>query len=328
MASDQAILRCAVLDDFQDAARRFGPWEQLAPRVAMTSFRDHVADEQALIERLRPFDIVCVMRERTQLPARVLDALPNLRLVVTTALWNAAVDVEHAVARGIVVTGTDSEQSGTPELIWLLMLALARHFEAERASMRGGGWQTTVGLDLRGRTLGLIGLGKIGTRVAHVANAFGMRVLAWSQNLTPERAQAEGAVYADKATLLAQSDFVSVQLKLSQRTHHVVGAAELAAMKPTAFLVNTSRGPLVDEAALVEALRAGRIAGAGLDVYDVEPLPADHPFRSMPNVVALPHVGYVTEAQYRLFFPQIVEDIRAWLDGRPIRLVRSSMPSA
>lgn len=314
-------LKAAVLDDYQDAARRFGRWPQVLPEVELTVFREHLHDEQALVERLQPFDIVCLMRERTAMPARVLAALPQLKLVVTTAFWNAVLDIEAAIARGITVCGTESVQSGTPELTWLLLLALARGFEAERASLRAGGWQTQVGMDLRGRTLGLIGLGQIGSRVAEVARAFGMQVLAWSQNLTPERAQACGATLVSKQELLAQSDFVSVHLKLSERTRHIVGAAELRAMRPTAFLLNTSRGPLVDEEALVEALRAGRIAGAGLDAFELEPLPAQHPFRSLPNVVATPHIGYVTEATYALFYEQIVANIRAWLDGRPLRVL-------
>jgi phosphoglycerate dehydrogenase-like enzyme len=321
MSKEARVLKAAVLDDYQDAARRFGRWQELRPEVELTVFRDHLHDEQALVERLRPFDIVCLMRERTAMPARVLDALPRLKLVVTTAYWNAVLDIEHAVARGITVCGTGSAQSGTPELTWLLMLALARRFEQERDSLRSGGWQTQVGTDLRRRTLGLLGLGQIGSRVAEVAQAFGMQVLAWSQNLTPERAQACGATYVDKQTLLAQSDFVSVHLKLSQRTRHIIGAAELRAMRPTAFLINTSRGPLVDEAALIEALRGRRIAGAGLDAFDVEPLAADHPFRTLPNVIATPHIGYVTEATYALFYEQIVDNIRAWLDGRPVRVL-------
>ncbi|MGE4243450.1 D-2-hydroxyacid dehydrogenase family protein [Ramlibacter sp.] len=324
----QGTLRCAVLNDYQDIALRYADWNTLAPRVEMTNFRQPFADEAQLVEQLKPYDIVCLMRERTALPASVLDALPNLKLIVTAAMWNAVIDVEHATRKGIVVSGTQSLQSGTPELIWLLVLALARNHEQERENMRSGGWQTTVGMDLRKRTIGLLGLGNIGQRVAKVANAFGMRVIAWSQNLTAEKAEAAGATLVDKATLLAEADFVSIQLKLSARTHHIVGAAELAAMKPTAYLINTSRGPLVDEGALVDALKRGHIAGAGLDVYDVEPLPADHPFRSLPNVVALPHIGYVTEAQYRLFFPQFVENIAAWLAGAPVRVVQSSMPPA
>jgi phosphoglycerate dehydrogenase-like enzyme len=309
----------AVLDDYQDAAHRFGRWETLGSAVELTVFRDHVADEAALVARLAPFDVVCCMRERTLLPAHVIDALPRLKLLVTTAFWNAAVDIEHAVAKGITVCGTESVLSGTPELTWLLILSLARRFEAERASVRAGGWQTDVGLDLKGRTLGVVGLGKIGSHVAAVANLFGMNVLAWSQNLTAERARACSATLVDKSTLLAQSDFVTVHLKLSERTRHVIGDAELRTMKPTAYLVNTSRGPLVDETALVDALRSGRVAGAGLDAFDIEPLPMRHPFRMLPNVVATPHIGYVTQAGYELFWKQIVDNIRAWIDGAPVR---------
>jgi len=309
----------AVLDDYQQAAVRYGPWSQVESEVELHCFQDHLSDRRALIERLEPFEVVCLMRERTPLDAALIDALPNLKLIVTTAMWNASLDVAHAVRRGIVVSGTQSIQSGTPELTWLLVLALARRFEAETASVRSGGWQTSVGVDLRKRTIGLLGLGTIGVRVAKVADAFGMRVLAWSQNLTRERAAEAGAEYVDRDTLLRDSDFVSLHLRLSARTRHLIGARELALMKPQAFLVNTSRGPLVDERALIDALVAGRIAGAGLDVFDVEPLPPDHPLRRLPNVVALPHVGYVTEAGYRLFFTQIVEAIRAWLDGHPIR---------
>jgi phosphoglycerate dehydrogenase-like enzyme len=259
------------------------------------------------------------MRERTALTAAMIDRLPRLQLIVTTAMWNASVDIAHARSRGIVVSGTRSIRSGTPELVWLLILALARRFEAERASLRGGGWQTGVGVDLAGSTLGVMGLGEIGGRTAKIANAFGMRVIAWSQNLTPERAREAGATWVDKDTLLAESDFLTINLKLSQRTHHIVGAAELARMKPTAFLVNISRGPLVDEAALIAALRERRIAGAGLDVYDVEPPPVDHPFRALPNVIATPHIGYVTQDAFRLFYPQIVENVDAWLRGEPLR---------
>ena len=327
MTQSSSRWRAAVLDDYQDAACRFGPWDKLEG-VELTVFRDHVADEAALVERLRPFDIVCVMRERTPLPARVIDALPRLKLIVTTGLWNAVVDIDHAVAKGITVCGTESAQSGTPELTWLLILALARRFEAERASMREGGWQMDVGLDLHGRTLGLIGLGQVGSRVAAVAAAFGMRVLAWSQNMTAAHATACAATRVDKATLLAQSDFVSLHLKLSERTRDIVGAAELRAMQPTAYLINTSRGPLVDEAALLAALRNGQIAGAGLDVFDVEPLPAGHPLRTLRNVIATPHIGYVTHATYKLFHAQIVDNVRAWLGGHPVRTLGTGHPAS
>jgi len=328
MKNDSFRLRVAVLDDYQDAARRYGPWQLVEREVELEVFRDHLQDEAALVERLKPFDIVCLMRERTPFPAHVIDALPRLRLIVTTAIWNAVLDSAHASAKGITVSGTQSIQSGTPELTWLLLLALARHYDQERASLREGGWQTAVGMDLRKRTLGLLGLGTIGSRVAKVANAFGMRVLAWSHNLTPERASESGATYADKATLLAESDFISLHLRLSERTLHLIGDAELHAMKRTAYLINTSRGPLVDEAALVEALRQHTIAGAGLDVFNVEPLPSDHPFRQMSNVVSTPHIGYVTEASYRLFFQQIVQNIRAWLDGQPLRVMDGRAPES
>ncbi len=320
-------MRVAVLDDYQGVARDCGPWSALEARVELHFFRDHLHDHAALVERLQPFDIVCLMRERTPVDAALIDALPRLKLLVTTAMWNACIDLEHAWRRGITVCGTESIQSGTPELTWLLILALARHFEQERASVRAGGWQTAVGLDLRRRTLGLIGLGTVGARVAKVAEAFGMKVLAWSQNLTPERAAEAGVAHADLQTLLRESDFVSLHLRLSQRTHHLIGAPELACMKPGAYLINTSRGPLVDEHALIQALQAGRIAGAGLDVYDVEPLPEGHALRHLPNVVALQHIGYVTQATYRRFWEQVVEDIQAWLDGQPIRVMPASPQS-
>lgn len=319
--TSSAKLQVAVLDDFQGVALRYADWSRLADRVEVTAFRDHLHDPDDVVARLAPFDIVCVMRERTPLTAVMLDRLPRLKLIVTTAMWNASLDVGHAAARGVAVCGTQSFQSGTPELIWLLILALARQLPIELAAMRDGGWQTTVGGDLRARTLGVLGLGQIGTRITQVANAFGMRVIAWSQNLTDDRARAAGATRVDKQTLFRDADFVSVSLKLSERTRHIVGAAELALMKPTACLINTSRGPLVDEAALVAALREGRIAGAGIDVYDVEPPPADHPFRTLPNVIATPHIGYVTESSYRLFYRQITEDIEAWLAGAPVRVV-------
>ena len=320
-------VRVAVLDDYQGAALDHADWSTLFDRAEVTVFRDHLHDADALVERLAPFEVVCLMRERTPLTTAILDRLPRLRLIVTTAMWNAALDCAHAVARGIVVSGTQSIQSGTPELIWLLILSLARRYDAERASVRDGGWQTSVGLDLCNRTLGVMGLGQIGTRIARVGNAFDMRVIAWSQNLTPARAAAAGAEFVDKDTLLAQSDFLTINLKLSERTRHIVGAAEIGRMKPSAYLVNTSRGPLVDEAALIAALRERRIAGAALDVFDLEPLPPDHPFRHMDNVVATPHIGYVTDAAYRVFYPQVVENIDAWLRGAPIRRLPQPGPT-
>jgi phosphoglycerate dehydrogenase-like enzyme len=314
-------LRVAVLDDYQGVALRCGPWSRVADEVEVTSFSDHLHDRTALIERLQGFDIVCLMRERTAFDAGIIDALPRLKLIVSTAMWNAVLDSAHAVSRGICVSGTDSAGNGTPELTWLLLLAYARHFREETTSVRGGGWMTGLGMDLQGSTLGILGLGYIGARVAKVASAFGMRVLAHSQNLTAERASAAGATLVSKAELMSQSDFITIHLKLSARTRCFVGAAELALMKPRGFLINTSRGQLVDEPAVIDALRAQRIGGFGVDAYDIEPLPADHPFRTLPNVIATPHVGYVTERAYQLFYEQIVDDIRAWLDGQPVRLM-------
>lgn len=312
-------IRVAVLDDYQGVALRYADWSILADRSEVTVFRDHLHEADAVVARLAPFEVVCVMRERTPLSADMIAHLPNLKLIVTTAMWNASLDSAYATARGITVSGTNSMQSGTPELIWLLILALARHLPDEQASLRNGGWQTTVGTDLRQRTLGVVGLGQIGTRITQVANAFGMRVIAWSQNLTEERATEAGATRVAKDVLFREADFVTVNLKLSERTRHIVGAREFALMKRSAFFINTSRGPLIDEEALIDALQSGRIAGAGIDVYTLEPIPADHPFRNMPNVIATPHIGYVTEATYAIFFAQMVENIDAWLKGAPIR---------
>jgi len=314
-------LRAAVLDDYQHVCARFADWAPIAREVQVQVFHDHVADEDLLVERLAPFAIVFLMRERTRLPAGVLARLPRLRLIVTGGMWNAAVDLQAAHAQGIAVRGTLSPQTGAPELTWALLLALARHLPQELASVRQGGWQTAVGMDLHGRTLGIVGLGIIGRQVARVAGAFGMQVLAWSPNLTPQRAHDAGASRVELAELLARADFVTVHMKLTATTRGLIGARELAQMKPGAYIINTSRGPLVDEAALVQALRDGRIAGAGLDTFDVEPLPPAHPLRQLQNVLATPHVGYVTEGTYRSFFAQMVEDVRAWIDGVPVRVI-------
>ena len=314
-------VRIAVLDDYQGVALRYADWTVLDGRAEVEVFRDHLHEPDAVVTRLAPFQVVCLMRERTALSADMIARLPDLELIVTTGMWNAVLDTPFAVARGITVCGTGASQSGTPELIWLLILALARRLPQELASMRGGGWQTAVGGDLHKRTLGIIGLGKIGMQVARVANAFGMRVVAWSQNLTARRATESGATLVSKEALFRESDFVAVCLKLGERTYGIVGAREFALMKPSSFFINTSRGPLVDEPALIDALCGGRIAGAGIDVYDTEPLPADHPFRFLPNVIATPHVGYVTEDAYAIFHAHMVEDIDAWLNGAPIRLL-------
>lgn len=317
----EALPRVAVLDDYQQVALRYGPWDQLRGRAHVQVFHDHLGDADALAARLAPFEVLCLMRERTPLPADLIARLPRLRLIVTTGMANASVDIAAAQARGIPVCGTGGQHTGTPELVWLHILALARRLRAETEGLAAGAWQTGVGTDLHGRTLGLVGLGRVGTRVAAVAQAFGMRVLAWSPHLTPERAVAHGAQWVDKPTLFRLADFVVVAMQHHPSTHHLVGAQELAFMQPTAYLVNTSRGPLVDEAALLDALTGGRIAGAGLDVFDQEPLPQDHPLRSLPQVLLTPHIGYVTEATYRRFFTETVECVLAWLDGAPVRVL-------
>jgi phosphoglycerate dehydrogenase-like enzyme len=315
------MTRIAVLDDYQNVARTMADWRSLPDTCEVTVFNDHVADPAALAVRLQPFEIVCAMRERTPFTADLFDKLPNLRLLVTTGPRNASIDVRAANTRDITVCGTDSHPTGTPELTWALILALARRFTVEGANMREGRWQTTVGADLAGRTLGILGLGRLGSRVAAIGQAFGMDVLAWSQNLTDARAAECGVTRVDKADLLGRADYLTIHLVLSDRTRGLIGRAELAAMKPTAFLVNTSRAPIVDTNALVEALARGTIAGAGIDVYDVEPATPDHPLRALPNVVLTPHIGYVTESSYRMFYGQTVEDIAAWLAGTPIRVV-------
>lgn len=314
-------LRCAVLDDYQEAARRFGDWDRLGDAVELTVFTDHVADEAELVRRLAPFDAVVLMRERTPFPASLLARLPRLRLIVTSGARNASIDLAAAREHGVVVSGTASRSEPPAELTWALILGLARHVVPEAAAMRAGGpWQHTVGTDLHGATLGVLGLGRIGSRVARVGAAFGMDVVAWSRNLTAERAEAAGARLApSKESLLAESDVVSVHLVLSERTRGLLGAPELALMKPGALLVNTSRAAIVDEQALLAALRSHRIAGAGLDVFGEEPLPAGHPFRELPNVLATPHLGYVTERNYSGYFTQAVEDVEAFLEGAPIR---------
>jgi phosphoglycerate dehydrogenase-like enzyme len=326
MTAGKPSLRIAVLDDYQGVAARLGPWSSI-PGAELGTFADHLDDIDALAERLAPFDVICLMRERTRVPAGLLSRLPQLKLIVTAGMWNASLDVGQAVRQGITVCGTTSLQSGTPELTWLLLLALARRLPPELASVAAGGWQTAVGRELEGSVLGIVGLGTIGAKVARVANAFGMRVLAWSENLTAERATGAGASLVGKDELLRNSDFITVHMKLSPRTRALIGAREFDLMKRSAFLVNTSRGPIVSEPALIDALQSGRIAGAGLDVFDVEPLPPEHPLRTLPNVVATPHIGYVTERNYTHFYAQFVEDILAWIDRAPVRVLEADRAS-
>jgi len=308
-------MRVAILDDYQDVALRFADWSGLD----VTAFNDHLADDDALIARLESFEAVVAMRERTPFPAARLERLPNLRLLVTTGAANASIDVAAANALGITVCATGYFSSHTAELTWGLILALARHIPAEDASVRAGGWQHTVGLDLARSTLGVIGYGRLGTKVAEVGRAFGMEIIAWSQNLR----EAEGATVVTKEELLSRADIITIHTRLSDRTRGLIGAAELALMKPTALLVNTSRGPIVDETALLDALHGGRIGGAAIDVYDTEPLPAEHPLRNAPRTVVTPHIGYVTEATYEVFYRDAAEDIRAFIAGSPIRVLTS-----
>jgi phosphoglycerate dehydrogenase-like enzyme len=313
-------LRIVVLDDYQRVAAGLADWGRLRPHEVVF-LHEPLADEDAAVHALAGFDVVCAMRERTRFPATVLERLGRLRLLVTTGMRNAAIDMEAAAARGVTVCGTETPTHPTAELTWALILALARHVPVEDRALREGRWQTTVGTPLRGRTLAVLGLGRLGSAVAAVGTAFGMRVVAWSANLTRERADAAGAELVERDELFAQADVLTVHLVLSDRTRGLVGARELGLMKPTALLVNTSRGPIVDETALVEALRRGTIAGAGLDVYDREPLPRGHPLLELANTVLTPHLGYVAEDGYRLFYGQTVEDVQAWLAGSPVRVL-------
>ena len=315
------MIRVALLDDYQGVALQSARWNTLPPDVEVLAFRDHLAEEDALVERLGDFDVVMALRERTPFPRSLLRRLPRLKLLTTAGMRNASIDLEAATELGVLVCGTGGSGSGTPELTWGLILALLRHIPREDRATREGRWQETVGVDLRGRTLGILGLGNIGGAVARVGAAFGMRPLAWSQNLTEARASECGAELVGRDDLLARADVVTIHLVLSDRTRGLLGARELGLMKPTAYLVNTSRGPIVEEAALVDALRRRAIAGAALDVFDREPLPPGHPFLAMDNVVLTPHLGYVTEHGYRVFYEQTLENIAAFLAGAPTRVL-------
>jgi phosphoglycerate dehydrogenase-like enzyme len=302
-------------------AADFADWSTLPGPADVVTFHDHVDDEDALAARLEPFDVIVAMRERTPFRRSLLERLPNLKLLVTTGQRNAAIDVAAAAERGVPVCGTGYFSSPTAEMTWALILAAARHIPQEDASVRAGGWQQTLGTDLAGATLGVVGLGRLGSRVATIGRAFEMDVIAWSQNLTDERAAEVGARRVDKDELFATADVVSIHLILSKRTRGLVGAHELGLMKPSAILVNTSRGPIVDEAALVEVLREGRIGGAGIDVYDAEPLARDHPLRELRRAVLTPHLGYVSRNTYEVFYRDAVEDVAAWMRGEPVRVI-------
>jgi len=309
-------VKIAILDDYQNAALKMADWAALSGRAEITVFNDHVSDPSALVERLLPFEVVCVMRERTPLPREVLQHLPRLKLIASTGSRNASTDMGAAKELGIAVTATGYRSSPTIELTWALILASLRGIVHENNSIRNGGWQKSVGQDLSGKILGVVGLGNIGGQVARIGLAFGMEIIAWSQNMTPEIAEAAGARLVSKDELFRQADIVTIHLILSGRTKGLVGAAELRLMKRTSRLINTSRGPIVDEASLIKALRSHAIAGAAIDVFDQEPLPSEHPFRSMDNMLATPHIGYVTEGLYRTFYGDTVANITAWLNNR------------
>ncbi len=311
-------VQIAVIDDWQNVASGVVDWSSLASVGKVHFLHDYPADTATMVERLQAFDVICVMRERSSFDQALLQGLPKLKLLVTGGMRNAAIDIAAAKAQGIQVCGTDSYKQAAPELTWALIMASTRNLLAEANSLRAGGWQVGLGGDLYGKTLGVLGLGSIGQKVAQFGQAFGMRVIAWSENLTPERAAEAGVSWVSKRELFEQSDILSVHLVLSERSRGLVDAQALGWMKPSARLVNTSRGPIVDEQALIEALSAGQLAGAALDVYSEEPLPVDHPFRRLPNVLATPHVGYVSEQNYRQFYQQMIENIQAWASGAPI----------
>jgi len=315
------MFRVAILDDYQETALRLADWASLHPQAEIVAINSHISDRETLAKRLHDCDAIVAMRELTPFPAALFQRLPNLKLLVTAGMRNAAIDMEAAASHGVTVCGTDMLPYPTAELAWGLILAFARNIAREDHGMREGKWQTTIGTGLKGKTLGLLGLGKLGAQVGAIGKAFGMEIIAWSQNLTEAHAAASDARRFDKATLFAESDVISIHLVLGERTRALVKAEDLARMKKTAFLVNTSRGPIVEEAALLAALEEGRIAGAAIDVYDNEPLPADHRLRRLANTVLTPHLGYVTVENYRLVYGQAVEAIAAYLAGTPRRVL-------
>ena len=315
------MVRVAVLDDYQDVARKMTDWSVLPAEVEVEVFQDHLTDQAAVAERLKDFDIVMAMRERTPFPRALLEQLPRLRLLTTTGMRNAAIDMQAAADCHVLVCGTGGILYPTAELTWGLIFSLLRHIPDEDQATRAGRWQVSMGLGLNGKTLGLMGLGRLGSEVARVGNAFQMDVIAWSQNLTAVRAAERGATLVSKDELLGRADILSIHLVLSARSRGLIGHQELNRMKPTAYVINTSRGPIVDEAALIAALRNGTIAGAGLDVFDEEPLPLDHPLRRTENTIITPHIGYVTQETYQVFFDETVENIQAFLQGAPVRVL-------
>jgi phosphoglycerate dehydrogenase-like enzyme len=319
MSAERAQIRIAVLDDYQNVALSMADWSVLGPRATVTVFNDHLTDTDALVARLQSFEIVCVMRERTPMTRAVIERLPALRLIASTGHRNASIDLAAAAEGGVEIAHTGYSSTPTIEFTWALILASTRHLIGENAALREGGWQRHVGEDLSGRTLGVLGLGSIGSEVARIGRAFGMQVIAWSQNLTAARASQAGADLVAKDELFKRADIISLHLVLSGRTRGLVGGRELALMKPTALLVNTSRSAIVNEADLVRALENNTIAGAAIDVFDQEPLAADHPFRRLPRVLATPHIGFVSCALYKRFYEDTVGNIERWLEGQSTR---------
>jgi len=318
--TQRSPVRIAVLDDWQSVASDVVDWSVLNSIGEVTFLHDFPADTDSMAARLQAFDVICVMRERSTFDEALLSQLPHLKLLVTGGMRNAAIDVKAAGKLGIQVCGTDSYKHAAPELTWALIMGITRNLVDEANALRSGQWQIGLGSDLHGKTLGILGLGSIGKWIARYGQAFGMQVIAWSENLTAEAAAESGVTYVSKQQLFEQSDVLSVHLVLSDRSRGLVDAQALSWMKPSAYLINTARGPIVDEAALIETLQQRRIAGAALDVFAIEPLPAEHPFRTLDNVLATPHIGYVTENNYRTFFSQMIEDIQAWDAGEPIRV--------
>jgi D-3-phosphoglycerate dehydrogenase len=318
--------RCAILDDYQNVALKMADWSKVAGDLDIKVFNEPLGGGDAVARALQGFGVVVAMRERTPFPRALIEGLPDLRLLITTGMVNRAIDLDAAKARNVTVCGTPSFGNPTTGIAWGLILELTRRIGSENTRLKSGAlWQSVVGLDVEGLTLGVIGLGKLGLRVAEVGKAFRMKVVAWSQNITPERAQSHGVdCAASKEELLAVSDIVSIHIPLTPKSRGLIGTTELRLMKPSALLINTSRGPIVEGAALLAALREQTIAGAGLDVYDIEPLPLDHPLRKLDNVVLTPHLGYASQQNYRAYFTGVVDDIRGFLDGKPVRVLTAT----
>jgi phosphoglycerate dehydrogenase-like enzyme len=316
-------MRLAIIDDYEKVASKMGDWNRLGSEINMDIYPDHLTEERALVDRLYPYDILIIMRERTPFPRSLIEQLPNLKLLVTTGPGNRSVDLAACTEKKIVVCGTESAKSAAAELTWALILSTLRRIPQMDRTTREGHWGDGIGTALNGKVLGVLGLGRIGTQISRVGLAFGMQVVAWSQNLTPERASGAGVVRVEKDELFKKADIITIHLVLSDRTRQLVGAHEIGLMKPSAYLINTSRGPIIEEKALIAALNANCIAGAGLDVFETEPLPPNHPFLTLSNTVVTPHIGYVTRENFQTFFTQAAEDIVAWLNGQPVRVLNS-----